>query len=108
PGDRPARQLGRRARLGDQRGAAHPRPRDGSGQGDARRLAVLPGSSPRLVHADREAVRERTMATTLITGGTVVSATGRSLADVLVDGETIRAVLEPGSVLLGTDLKQSV
>ena len=37
------------------------------------------------------------MATTLITGGTVVSATGRAAADVLIDGETIVAVLEPGS-----------
>lgn len=48
------------------------------------------------------------MATTLITGGTVVSATGRGAADVLVDGETIRAVLEPGSTLLGTDVAASV
>lgn len=48
------------------------------------------------------------MATTLITGGTVVSSTGRALADVLVDGETIRAVLEPGSTLLGHDLTASV
>src|SRR6187551_897675 len=48
------------------------------------------------------------MATTLITGGTVVSATGRAPADVLIDGEKIAAVLEPGSVLLGTDLAASV
>lgn len=48
------------------------------------------------------------MATTLITGGTVVSATGRASADVLIDGETIRAVLEPGSSLLGTDVAASV
>ena len=48
------------------------------------------------------------MATTLITGGTVVSATGRAAADVLVDGETIRAVLEPGSTILGTDVAASV
>ncbi|AYF98559.1 dihydropyrimidinase [Protaetiibacter intestinalis] len=48
------------------------------------------------------------MATTLITGGTVVSATGRAAADVLVDGEKIVAVLEPGSQLLGTDLTASV
>ena len=39
--------------------------------------------------------------TTLIKGGTVVSATGSSLADVLVDGETIAAVLAPGSTALG-------
>ena len=38
------------------------------------------------------------MATTLITGGTVVSATGRSAADVLIDGETIVAVLQPNRV----------
>jgi len=48
------------------------------------------------------------MATTLITGGTVVTATGRSLADVLIDGETIVGVLAPGSTLLGTDLTQGV
>ncbi|MFA4842077.1 MAG: amidohydrolase family protein, partial [Agrococcus sp.] len=48
------------------------------------------------------------MATTLIRGGTVVSATGTSAADVLVDGETIRAVLAPGSELLGVELASSV
>lgn len=48
------------------------------------------------------------MATTLIKGGTVVSATGRSAADVLIDGETIVAVLQPGSELLGTDVATSV
>ncbi|CAH0212639.1 dihydropyrimidinase [Microbacterium sp. Bi128] len=48
------------------------------------------------------------MATTLITGGTVVSATGRSAADVLLDGETIAAVVAPGSTLLGHDLTASV
>ena len=48
------------------------------------------------------------MAKTLITGGTVVTATGRSLADVLIDGETIVGVLAPGSVLLGSDLAATV
>ncbi len=48
------------------------------------------------------------MTTTLITGGTVVSATGRALADVLIDGQTIVAVLTPGSQLLGSDLTRSV
>ncbi|MFF8185931.1 dihydropyrimidinase [Microbacterium sp. NPDC016588] len=48
------------------------------------------------------------MTTTLLTGGTVVSATGRSAADVLIDGETIVAVLAPGSTLLGHDLAASV
>ncbi len=48
------------------------------------------------------------MTTTLIRGGTVVTATGRSQADVLVDGETIVAVLAPGSVVLGTDLSRAV
>ncbi|CAN5487546.1 dihydropyrimidinase [soil metagenome] len=47
------------------------------------------------------------MSTTLITGGTVVSATGRGAADVLVDGEKIVGVLAPGSVLLGTELASS-
>ena len=45
---------------------------------------------------------------TLITGGTLVSATGRGPADVLVDGETIAAVLQPGSTLLGFDLPAHV
>ena len=48
------------------------------------------------------------MTTTLLTGGTVVSATGRSAADVLIDGETIVAVLAPGSTVLGHDLAASV
>jgi dihydropyrimidinase len=48
------------------------------------------------------------MTTTLIKNGTVVSATGRSQADVLIDGETIVAVLQPGSELLGTDVAASV
>lgn len=48
------------------------------------------------------------MTTTLITGGTVVSATGRTAADVLIDGETIQAVLQPGSTLLGHDLTRAV
>ena len=37
------------------------------------------------------------MAKTLITGGDVVSATGVAPADVLVDGETVAAVIAPGS-----------
>ena len=45
---------------------------------------------------------------TLITGGTLVSATGRTPADVLIDGETIAAVLSPGSTLLGFDLPAHV
>ena len=48
------------------------------------------------------------MTTTLITCGTVVSATGRGEADVLIDGETVAAVLAPGSQLLGTDVAASV
>ena len=35
--------------------------------------------------------------TTLITGGTVVASTGAAPADVLIDGEQIAAVLQPGS-----------
>ncbi|GAA1623022.1 dihydropyrimidinase [Georgenia ruanii] len=45
---------------------------------------------------------------TLITGGTVVNATGRARADVLIDGETIAAVLAPGSTLLGFDVAAHV
>jgi dihydropyrimidinase len=39
--------------------------------------------------------------TTLITGGTVVSATGSGPAEVLIDGETIAAVFAPGTSALG-------
>jgi dihydropyrimidinase len=38
---------------------------------------------------------------TLITGGTVVSATGAQAMDVLLDGETIAAVIAPGTDALG-------
>lgn len=48
------------------------------------------------------------MSTTLITGGTVVSSTGRTDADVLIDGEQIAAVLAPGSTVLGHDLARTV
>ena len=44
----------------------------------------------------------------LITGGTVVNSTGRSQADVLIDGEKIVAVLPPGAKTLGVDLAASV
>ena len=47
------------------------------------------------------------MTTTLITGGTVVSSTGRTEADVLIDGGTVVGVLAPGSHLLGSDLTAS-
>ncbi len=36
------------------------------------------------------------MTTTLISGGTVISAVGRREADVLIDGESIAAILAPG------------
>ncbi len=45
--------------------------------------------------------------TILITGGTVVGPTGAVAVDVLVDGETIAALLEPGSTALGADLAGS-
>ena len=48
------------------------------------------------------------MPKTLITGGTVVNATGTARADVLIDGETIAAVLAPGSTLLGFDVSANV
>ena len=40
--------------------------------------------------------------TILISGGTVLSSTGAATQDVLIDGETIAAVLSPGSAALGT------
>ncbi len=45
---------------------------------------------------------------TLIKNGLVVNATGTATADVLIDGETIAAVLAPGSTLLGFDLEAAV
>jgi dihydropyrimidinase len=45
---------------------------------------------------------------TLITNGTVVNSTGTAQADVLIDGETIAAVLAPGSTLLGFDVARNV
>ena len=45
---------------------------------------------------------------TLIRNGTVVNATGTVAADLLIDGETIAAVLAPGAHLLGSDLAGSV
>lgn len=44
------------------------------------------------------------MALTLITGGTVVGPTGRTRADVLLDGEQVAALLRPGDTSLGVDL----
>jgi dihydropyrimidinase len=46
--------------------------------------------------------------TVLIRGGTVISPTGSTSADVLIDGETIAAVVEPGSTALGANLASSV
>jgi dihydropyrimidinase len=48
------------------------------------------------------------MTRTLIKNGTVVNATGAATADVLIDGETIAAVLAPGSTLLGFDVEGAV
>ena len=45
---------------------------------------------------------------TLIANGTVVNSTGTARADVLIDGETIAAVLAPGSRLLGFDIAANV
>lgn len=42
------------------------------------------------------------MRTTLISGGTVVNGHGAVVADVLVDGETVAAVLAPGAQALGS------
>ena len=45
---------------------------------------------------------------TLIKNGTVINATGSAAADVLVDGEIIAALLNPGSSPFGVDLEASV
>ncbi|WP_067821814.1 dihydropyrimidinase [Nocardia inohanensis] len=44
------------------------------------------------------------MSKVFIHGGIVVSATGSQPLDVLIDGETIAAVVQPGSTALGADL----
>ena len=41
---------------------------------------------------------------TLISGGTVISSTGATATNVLVDGETVAALIEPGSTAFGSDL----
>jgi dihydropyrimidinase len=46
--------------------------------------------------------------TTLIKGGTVVSSTGSSLQDVLVEGETIAALLAPGSAVAASVAAEAV
>jgi dihydropyrimidinase len=46
--------------------------------------------------------------TILISGGTVVSATGSARQDVLIDGETIAALIAPGSTALGAIRADSV
>jgi dihydropyrimidinase len=46
--------------------------------------------------------------TTLIKGGTVVSSTGSAPADVLIDGETIVALLAPGSAVAASITADSV
>jgi dihydropyrimidinase len=43
--------------------------------------------------------------TTLIRNGTVVGPTGAAPADVLIDGERIAALVDPGSTVLGSDLE---
>ncbi|MFI5775647.1 dihydropyrimidinase [Nocardia sp. NPDC051570] len=43
------------------------------------------------------------MTRTLIRGGIVVSATGSQALDVLIDGETIAAVVRPGASIFGAD-----
>ncbi|RNE49309.1 dihydropyrimidinase [Corynebacterium alimapuense] len=48
------------------------------------------------------------MTTTLIQGGTVVSSTGRSAADVLVENEKIVALLDPQSHIFGENLAGNV
>jgi dihydropyrimidinase len=45
--------------------------------------------------------------TILIAGGTVVGPTGAVRADVLVDGERVAALVDPGSTALGADLASS-
>ena len=84
-------------------------------QRDARRLAVLPRPPARLVHLDHQALidadddegahHDEHHLDHRRHGG---ERHRTAPADVLIDGETIAAVLAPGSQLLGTDLAASV
>ena len=99
---RPARQLRRRRRL------ARTRRRSSSATSTSTRSPrpATTGSSTATAARSptpRSPRRRGAPMTTLIKGGTVVSSTGSSPQDVLIDGETIAAVLAPGSTALGVD-----
>ena len=88
---------------GDDEEIAHPRPRPGHDPADARRLAVLPRPPARLLHAiDRRSREpdERADITMSNRHSSPVAPSSRRpaapQADVLIDGETIVAVLAPG------------
>src|SRR5208337_3165380 len=85
---RPARAARRRRRLRRQGRGAGARPGHGAAGRGQEPVAVLPRPQARRLRAAGAA-----MSTTLITGGTVVTASGTLDADVLVAGEKIAAVL---------------
>src|ERR1700722_17185813 len=85
---RPARPAGRGRRLRRRRRGRGPRPRHGQADRGQGPVAVLPGPPARLLREPGQPVMS-----TLITGGTVVTATGTLAADVLIVGEKIAAVL---------------
>ncbi len=68
-----------------------PRPRPEHGAARCATTGSSTGTAGPDSYADREARKGRSGDGPLITGGTVVSATGRGEADVLIDGETIAA-----------------
>lgn len=61
-----------------------------------------------LSHTVIDTIQGEKMSTTLITGGTVVSSTGRTTADVLIENEKIVAVLDPQAKTFGENLSENV
>src|SRR5205814_377064 len=84
---RPARPAHRRRRLRRRGRGRGPRPGHGPARRGPQPVAVLPRPAARQLRRARPAM------STLISGGTVVTAAGPVPADVLVDGETIAAVV---------------
>ena len=53
-------------------------------------------------------IRERGLLPTLMTNGTVVAPSGAVDVDLLIDGEQVVALVQPGSSALGSDLAVSL
>ncbi len=76
-----------------------PRPGHGPAPGGPRPVGLLPGPAARRLRAADPAVTKGENMKIAITNGTVVTATGELAADVLIDGEHVTALGQPGSEL---------